>query len=225
MNWKNDKLKQKYKCKKCNYCFIIKDRRNDKIRTEKLFNERIKEWYSIRQLSKQTWKKEDIIWENIKLELDSNLIYQIDIVFENVKYIMIDWTRISNEICLIIYYDYINRKVVRFWFYDWEKYEYIKNDLLVLRNEFKYEIACFIADWGKQIKKAIENIFPNAKMQRCLTHIQRQVKNYISNNPKHNCGKELQKIITFENFENKELLLLSSLKKALQIWSAFLKTR
>ena len=51
-----------------------------------------------------------------------------------------------------------------------------------------------------QIKKAVEEIFPTAKIQRCLTHIQIQVKNCISNNPKSDCGKELQKIITFEKF-------------------------
>jgi hypothetical protein len=115
---------------------------------------------------------------------------------------MIDWTWISKEICLIIYYDYINKKVIRFWFYDWERYEYIKNDLLVLKNEFKYEIVCFIVDWAKQIKKAVEEIYPTAKIQRCLTHIFRQIKTNISNNPKSECWKELQKIITFENFEN-----------------------
>lgn len=117
---------------------------------------------------------------------------------------MIDWIRISKEICLIIYYDYVNKKVIRFWFYDWERYEYIKNDLLVLKKEFKYEIECFIVDWAKQIKKAVEEIYPTAKIQRCLTHIQRQIKTNISNNPQSECWKELQKIITFENFENEK---------------------
>jgi hypothetical protein len=140
----------------------------------------------------------------IRKELDNNLIYQVDIVFEKVKYIMIDWTWISKEVCLIIYYDYINKKVIRFWFYDWERYEYIKDDLIALKNEFNYDIVCFVVDWAKQIKKAIEEIYPTAKIQRCLTHIQRQIKNNISNNPQSNCWKDLQKIITFKNFENKK---------------------
>ena len=77
---------------------------------------------------------------------------------------MIDWTWISRNICLIIYYDYINKKVIRFWFYDFERYEYIEKDLIALRDEFKYKIKCFVVDWAKSIKKAIEKVFPNAKI-------------------------------------------------------------
>ena len=117
---------------------------------------------------------------------------------------MIDWIWISNEICLIIYYEYIQKKVIRFWFYDGEKYKHIKKDLEVLKNEFKYEIEYFVVDWGKQIKKAIEEIYTQSKIQRCLTHIQRQVTTFISKNPKHISGKELQKIVTFEKFGNKK---------------------
>jgi transposase-like protein len=86
---------------------------------------------------------------------------------------MIDWTWITKKICLIIYYDYINKKVIHFWFYDAERYEYIENDLKTLRDDYKYKIEYFVVDWAKNIKKAIEKVFPNAKIQRCLTHIKR----------------------------------------------------
>jgi len=55
---------------------------------------------------------------------------------------MIDWTWITRNICLIIYYDYVNKKVIHFWFYDAERYEYIKEDLKVLRDEYKYRLNC-----------------------------------------------------------------------------------
>jgi hypothetical protein len=55
-----------------------------------------------------------VIWKSIQQELDNNLIYQIDIVFDDVKHVMIDGTWISKDICLIIYYDYVNKKVIRF---------------------------------------------------------------------------------------------------------------
>ena len=138
----------------------------------------------------------------IRNELDTYLLYQIDIVFDDVKYIMIDGTWISKDICLIIYYDYVNKKVIRFWFYDAERHEYIKEDLRILRDEFKYQIEYFVVDGAKQVKKAIEEIYPNSKIQRCLTHIKRQIRNMVSNKPQSNCWKELKRLITFKNFRN-----------------------
>jgi transposase-like protein len=90
----------------------------------------------------------------IREKLDSNLLYQIDIVFDSMSL---------------------------------ERYEYIKEDLRVLRDEFTYQIECFILDGAKQVKKAIEEIYPDSKIQRCLTHIKRQIRNMISNKPQSNC--------------------------------------
>jgi hypothetical protein len=59
---------------------------------------------------------------------------------------MIDGTWISSDICLIIYYDYLHKKVVYFSFYEAERYEDIRNDLKVIRDEFRYEIEVFIVD-------------------------------------------------------------------------------
>ena len=165
------------------------------------------EWYSSRQLWLQKWKYTLDVLKYIREKLDNNLIYQIDLVFDNVKYIMIDWTWVTKNICLIIYYDYINKKVIYFWFYDTERYEYIENDLKTLRDDYKYEIECFVVDWGKGIKKAIDKVFPNAKIQRCLTHIKRKNQNNISKKPQSNCWKELNRLINFKKFGNEKLFI------------------
>jgi len=78
---------------------------------------------------------------------------------------MIDGTWISRDICLIIYYYYVNKKVIRFWFYDSERYEYIENDLMALRDEFKYHIECFIVDWAKPIKKQLKKFSQMLKIK------------------------------------------------------------
>jgi len=146
----------------------------------------------MRQLSTQNNLHQKEITKYIREKLDKNLIYQIDLVFDNVRYIMIDWTWITKKICLIIYYDYINKKVVRFWFYDSERYEYIKQDLEVLKNEFKYQIEWFVVDWSKAIIKAIKEIYPEVKIQRCLTHIHRQIRNKITKKLKQKPEKNLK---------------------------------
>jgi hypothetical protein len=192
---------------------VKKNKKNDKIRWDKYFDNRLTEWYSIRQLSKQYWVNFDLIWKNIKFKLDTNPIYQIDLVFDNVRYIMIDWTWITRKICLIIYYDYINKKVIRFTFCDSERYEYIKEDLEVLKNEFKYKIEWFVLDWSKAIIKAVMKVYPEAKIQRCLTHIHRQARNKITRKPKTKAWKELKKLITFKDFNNEK-----SFVKKINLW-------
>ena len=202
--WKNSDWKQKYKCKKCSYCFVISQKQTPKIYGEKVFEDWIEEGYSCRQLWLQKHKNSKDILKNIQKHLDSNELYQIDLVFENIHHIMIDGIWISKDICLIIYYEYIQKKVIRFGFYSGELYEDIVDDLRVLRDEFKYDIQSFTVDGGKQIKKAVEEVYPESIFQRCLTHIHRQVWNYISKNPQSDCWKDLQKIVTFQNFENEE---------------------
>ena len=204
LNWKSKNWKQRYKCKKCLHCFVEKTKNCRKIRTEKIFKDWLNEWYSARQLSIQKSKCKLDVLNNIRGYLDVNEIYQIDIVFENIHHVMIDWTWISKDICLIIYYEYIQKKVIRFWFYEGERYEYIKEDLKVLKDSFWYDITSFTIDWSKAIKKSIDDIYSYSKIQRCLTHIHRQIKNNISNNPQSECWKDLQKLVTFSNFWNKK---------------------
>ena len=182
------------------------------------------EWYSVRQLSLQKWKYKKDVLRYIRENLDNNKLYQIDIVFDDIKYVMIDWTWITSDICLIVYYEYVQKKIIRFWFYDWEKYEYIKRDLIILKYNFKYDIVSFTVDWGKQIKKAVDEIYPNSIIQRCLTHIFRQIKINISQNPQSDCWKELQKIITFENFKN-EQNFIKKFTEWEEKWFEFLKEK
>ena len=117
---------------------------------------------------------------------------------------MIDWVWIARDICLIVYYEYIQKKVIYFSFYGAESYECIRDDLLVLKQQFRYNIESFTVDGSKQIKKAIQEVYSKSIVQRCLTHIHRQVHNYNSKNPQSECWRELQRIVTFENFKDKQ---------------------
>lgn len=65
----------------------------------------------------------------------------------------------------------------------------------------------FTIDGSKAIHKAIREICPKSCVQRCLTHIHRQVHAYNSKNPQSECGKELQKFLVFSRFENKRRFL------------------
>ena len=88
----------------------------------------------------------------------------------------------SNEtIVLLLYYEYLQEKVLWFSIRDGEKKEYIVEDLRFLKYEMGYtDIRACIADGSLQIASALKEVYPEVIQQRCLVHIQRQVKNYIS---------------------------------------------
>ena len=162
--------------------------------------------------------------EYIRKELDINNIDNVDEVFEDVKNIMIDWVWISKDVCLIIYYEYNLKKIIRFWFYDGEKLDYISKDLLYLKKIFKYNIISFTVDWWLQIASSIKSIYPEATIQRCLVHIHRQIISYISRNPKTDCWKELKKIVTFEWFKNPRKLI-KQYNNWCRKWDVYLKEK
>lgn len=126
-------------------------------------------------------------------------------------HLLIDASYFSNGLCLLLYYDHDIRYVQLYRTTNREKYKEIKEDLenLMRLNVAVYSVTC---DGHKAILKAVKKVFPNAVIQRCLVHIKRQVKNYLSEHPKLLQAKELLSIsnqITFiETQEQCSLWLL-----------------
>ncbi len=99
---------------------------------------------------------------------------------------------------LLVYYGYTIKKVIWFSIRDGEKKEYIVDDLRFLRDHMDYtEIRSCTADGWAGIAAAFKEIYPEAVLQRCLVHIQRQIKNYISDHPKSKAGRNLKRLMTY----------------------------
>lgn len=168
------------------------------------FHEYILEGYSSRQVAKQSGKKEYIVRRDIQTRLDTNQINCIDEIFPNIQYLMIDGYALpkaewcENSDILLVYYEYIQKKVIRFSIRDGEKKEYIVEDLKFLKEDMGYaEIIACISDGSLQIASALKEVYPEIIHQRCLVHIQRQVKNYISENPRTRAWKQLKYITSY----------------------------
>ncbi len=223
LNGKNDKLKQKYKCKKCNYCFVKKDQKQPKIKSQKTYKEYIKEWYSYRQISKQTKHIKRKLQNYIRKLIDNSHITDIDIIYKDVKYVMINWTYID-DICVIIYYEYKLKKILKIRITQEESLDTITYDLGELRDLNRYNIQSFSIDWWIQIIWAIRKIYPEAIIQRCLVHINRQIRNYIWKNTINECGKELLWITTFTIIRDRKKFT-KSFDVWLKKWQLYLNER
>lgn len=106
------------------------------------------------------------------------------------------WKRWQRKI-LLVYYAYYTKKVIWFSIRSGEKKEYIAEDLRFLRDTMEYKIISCTSDGWVGILAALKDVYPECIIQRCLVHIQRQVKNYISGNPKTEAGKDLLRIIQY----------------------------
>lgn len=127
-------------------------------------------------------------------------------------HLLIDGSYFPNDLCLILYYDHDLRYVQLYRHTDQERFTQIKEDLDNLKNlgVDVYSVTC---DGHKAILKAIKKAYPQALIQRCLVHIKRQVKNYLSTTPQLTAGQELlklsNKVTSIKSYEECGLWLLS----------------
>ena len=98
------------------------------------------------------------------------------------------------KFCLVCYQDDFDGYTQLIRFTDKEDYLEIKEDLENLI-KLGVQIESVTTDGHKSILKAIKNALPEAKVQRCLVHIQRMCLIWLTRYPKHSAGQELRKLV------------------------------
>ena len=118
---------------------------------------------------------------------------EVAIKTKHKTHLLIDGSYFPNGLCLILYYDHDIRYVQLYRHTDEERFKEIYEDLKNLQklDVNVYSITC---DGHKAVLKAIRKAYPDVIIQRCLVHIKRQVKNYLSSSPKTFQGVELLRI-------------------------------
>ena len=108
-------------------------------------------------------------------------------------HLLIDGSYFPGNLCLILYYDHDLRYVQLYRHTNQEKYKEIREDLKNLK-KLGVEVYSVTCDGHKAILKAVRKALPEAIIQRCLVHIKRQVKNYLSERPQTEAGVELLRL-------------------------------
>ena len=136
---------------------------------------------------------------------------EVVIMPKHKTHLLIDGSYFPNKLCLILYYDHDIRYVQLFRHTNEERFTEIYEDLLNLK-KLGVEVYSVTCDGHKAILKAIKKAYPNALIQRCLVHVKRQARNYLSSTPKTLPAKELlyitMKITTISTQEDCGLWLL-----------------
>ena len=94
---------------------------------------------------------------------------------------------------MVLYRDNTFKFTQLYRFSDRERYLEIKEDLLNLLN-LGVQIESITSDGHKAILKAVREALPDAVQQRCLVHIQRDCRIWLTKNPKSFAGYDLKKI-------------------------------
>lgn len=106
-------------------------------------------------------------------------------------YLIIDGTYFTEGLCLILYYDSGLRYSLLYRFSSNEFYREIKEDLENLK-KLGIDIAAVTCDGKKSIIRAVEKVYPSATVQRCMVHVQRMVRLWLTRKPKLQASKELR---------------------------------
>ncbi len=122
----------------------------------------------------------------------------IQIKSNQTAHLLIDGTYFKRTNCLVLYFDN-DLKYIQLMRYTTReiKDEFIK-DLRVLKGN-GVNVASATADGQNAVKTALKKVFPRAKFQRCLVHIQRYAETYITQKPKTLAGQELKEIVSTLN--------------------------
>lgn len=109
-------------------------------------------------------------------------------------HLLIDGTYLPNDLCLILYYDHSIRYVQLYRTSSQEKFREIYQDLKALKTlgVQVYSVTC---DGHKSILKAVAKAYPEAYIQRCVVHVKRQCRAYLSVKPKLDASKSLLVIV------------------------------
>lgn len=109
--------------------------------------------------------------------------------------LLIDGTYFKNNVCLIIYRDNNIKFTQLYRLSTGEWYEEIKEDLENLL-KLDVQIESITCDGHKAILKAIKKSCKHVTVQRCLVHIQRMCRIWLTMRPQSSAGKDLRLIIS-----------------------------
>lgn len=106
-------------------------------------------------------------------------------------HIILDGTYFSNDICLVVYRNSDVKCTQLYRLSDNERYEEIREDLENLK-ALNIQIESITCDGHRAILKAIRKVFKHSvPTQRCLVHIQRMSRIWLTYEPKSLAGKQL----------------------------------
>ena len=181
---------QRFKCKNCEHTYTFHNHKNKSNNERTWFKLWVVEGYSLRQLvniSKYGVKKIKRIkkyWLNQKPK-------EIDWNFSEIKYLLFDGTYFKHENCLMVLMNNLDNTVINFKYHIRENFETAYHIFADLKVRGLNPEAITI-DGNTTVIRALNEVWPDIKIQRCLAHVQRQGLSWLRRFPKLEAAKKLR---------------------------------
>ncbi len=192
IRWGFQNGKQRFKCNNCRLLFT---RQNKAVKQKNKFV-----WFAKWVLHRHTFaylsSQSGYSIRSLKTLFHSYLAQApvLKIFPREQLHLLIDGTYFSNDICLIIYRDNEIKFTQLYRLSNGEHFEEIKEGLENLLS-MGIQIKSITCDGHKAILKAIRHSCKATIVQRCLVHIQRECRLWLSLKPKSNEGLQLLIIV------------------------------
>lgn len=213
IKWGKRDNKQRYKCRNCGVLYTGGNKAVSQSNKFVWF----KAWVVGRQTLNQIVKVSGYSERTLKRYFDR---YLSEAPVFNVKpsekvNLLIDATYFSNNLCLVLYRDNTIKYTQLYRLTDGEWYEEIREDLANLLG-MGVQIESITCDGHKALLKAIRKACRHVIVQRCLVHIQRMCRIWLTMRPKSLAGTELRAIVnklhTIKTHEQRNNWLVSLIK-------------
>jgi AraC-like DNA-binding protein len=108
-------------------------------------------------------------------------------------HLLIDGTYFTNDLCLVLYHDNDVKFTQLYRLSDGERYLQVKEDLLNLK-ELGVILTSITCDGHRAVLKAIKEVYPDIRLQRCQFHVMKRVLFWLRYKPKSIAGQELREL-------------------------------
>lgn len=192
IRWGKQSGKQRYKCKNCEIFFTWS---NAGVAASNRFIW-FEKWVTGRRTLQQLSLESSYSLRTLKRYFHQYLSQPPMLsVFPSEKVnLLIDGTYFSNNLCLILYRDNKVKFTQLYRLTDGEWFEELAEDLANLLS-LGVQIESITCDGHKSLLKAVRYSCPEVVVQRCLVHLQRMSRIWLSTNPKSVAGQELRYIV------------------------------
>lgn len=202
IKWGTQKGKQRFKCQSCGILFTNSSVSTKKTNQEIWFRHWVIDRQTISQISKASGYSVRTLKRMFSLYLSQTPVFSVK-PSEKVN-LLIDGTYFSNDLCLVLYRDNTIKFTQLYRLTDGEWYGELKEDLENLLN-LGVQIESITCDGHKALLKAIRKVCKYVTVQRCVVHVQRMCRIWLTMNPKSVAGLELRYIVNqMHKIANKE---------------------